>query len=195
VHVVDDGSNDGTVEVALKAGASVSRHDVNRGYDSALDTGIIYAVEAGYFAAITMDADGQLPVANIPEFIRSLQEGGDLVVGNRGKDLPRWSESLFAYFGKRIFGIDDPFCGMKGYRLNFIKAVGLESNERSIGTKLALRMVAKGAKHTNVPIQVVPRDGVSRMGSRLKSEFVLFKAALHGVIYYQNIRKPTRRAR
>lgn len=189
VHVVDDGSSDLTPEVARSAGASVSRHPRNLGYDAAIDAGIEYAVERGYFAAVTVDADGQLPVDRVPDFIAHLAQGADIVVGDRGGSFPRWSESLFALFGKRFLGLSDPFCGMKAYRLGYVRNVGVKSDYPSIGTGLTMRMLAHGAKLSNIPIKVIPRDGASRMGSRIRSEIVLSKAVVKGLAYYRRNRK------
>lgn len=184
VHVVDDGSTDLTSEVAREAGASISRHSVNKGYDGALETGIIYALENGYETAITVDADGQLPVDQIPKFIGHLREGADLVVGNRGSGFPRWSETTFAFLGKRVLGLEDPFCGMKAYRLEYVAKVGAKTGYLSIGTGLAIRMLAEGAKLKNLPIKIAPRDGASRLGSRFRSEIALGKAVFKGLVCY-----------
>lgn len=189
VHVVDDGSVDQTSDAARGAGASVSRHPINMGYDRALDTGIGYALDNGYLVAITVDADGQLPVERTPEFIALIEQGADVVVGARGGGLPRWSETAFAFVGKRLLGLTDPFCGMKAYRLDFVRRVGVRSDYTSIGTGLAVRMIAAGAKLANVTIEVTSRDGVSRMGSRIRSEILLGKAALKSLLCFLRHRK------
>ncbi len=59
VVVVDDGSSDRTGAVAKEAGATVLRHEVNRGKGAALKTGFHWAVENGFDGVITLDADGQ----------------------------------------------------------------------------------------------------------------------------------------
>lgn len=189
VHVVDDGSSDQTAQLAQQAGASLSHHPVNRGYDGSLETGISYAIAQGYDAAITVDADGQLPVERIPEFISLLENGYDIVVGDRGGDFPRWSETLFSFIGKKVMKLNDPFCGMKAYRLAFLKKIGLKNSNLSIGTETTIRIVAKGGKLKNLLITVAPRTDVSRMGSRLKSEIVLGKAVFVGLHYYLKNRK------
>lgn len=184
VHVVDDGSSDQTAQKAQEAGASLSRHPVNRGYDCSLETGISYALAQGYYAAITVDADGQLPVERIPEFISLLENGSDIVVGDRGGGLPRWSEILFSFIGKRVMELSDPFCGMKAYKLDFLRKIGLKNSHLSIGTETTMRVLAHGGRLNNLPIEVTLRDGVSRMGSRIKSEMVLGKAVFVGLSYY-----------
>ena len=59
VIVVDDGSTDGTSEVAEAAGATVVRHKENSGYDAALASGYARAIELDCDAVATIDADGK----------------------------------------------------------------------------------------------------------------------------------------
>ena len=64
-----------------------------------------------------MDADGQLPHHKIPSFIKTIKKGAAVVIGKRSV-IPRFTEKLLANFSSLIYGIDDPFCGMKAYDLN-----------------------------------------------------------------------------
>ena len=94
VLVIDDGSSDATGAVAAKAGATVLRHDVNRGKGAALRTGFRWALENGYDAVITLDADGQHLPHEIPKFIGARADSrADLIIGGRaqhfGGMLPR----------------------------------------------------------------------------------------------------------
>lgn len=184
VLVVDDGSTDATIENAEKFGATVVRHQVNSGYDAAITTGVGHALDCNYTYAITLDADGQLPTSSVPVFIQQLRNGADLVVGDRGGNFPRVAELVFSRLGKSLLGISDPFCGMKAYRVNYVRHVGVLSSYQSVGTGIAVRMKTRGAKIKNVPIEVVPRNGSSRMGSRICSEVLLGQAAIRGVYYF-----------
>lgn len=84
VVVVDDGSSDGTGDVALALGALVLRHEVNRGYGEALLTGYRFALHARVRVVLQLDADGQHPPEEIPRLLDALEEGvADLVVGSR----------------------------------------------------------------------------------------------------------------
>lgn len=89
VVVVDDGSDDGTAEVAAAAGATVLRQVPNQGKGAALRRGFRHALETGAEGAITIDADGQHDPAEIPAFIAAFGAAGpdgprpDLVVGAR----------------------------------------------------------------------------------------------------------------
>lgn len=84
VLVVDDGSRDQTVARAEEAGAQVLRQTPNQGKGAALREGFRWALQQGYQAVITLDADGQHDPAEIPVFLQAYdQNGGDLIVGER----------------------------------------------------------------------------------------------------------------
>jgi len=82
VLVVDDGSADSTVEVALGLGAIVAPLPFNLGIGSALRTGFRYALEHGYDRAVQVDADGQHDPAQIATLLSHL-DGADMVIGSR----------------------------------------------------------------------------------------------------------------
>lgn len=84
VLVVDDGSTDATAEIASAAGATVVTHHPNRGKGEALRTGFRWALERGYDAVLTLDADGQHDPTEIPAFLGADAERSvDLLVGAR----------------------------------------------------------------------------------------------------------------
>lgn len=90
VLVVDDGSADQTAERAEAAGATVLCQRPNRGKGAALQAGFRQAIEAGYEAVVTLDADGQHDPAEIPTFWRAYQlRRADLIIGQRDfKQMP-----------------------------------------------------------------------------------------------------------
>lgn len=84
VMVVDDGSDDDTVQVSEENGADVLLQKPNQGKGSALKAGFRRAIEQGFEAVVTLDADGQHDPAEIPKFILSYEEtGADLIIGAR----------------------------------------------------------------------------------------------------------------
>ncbi len=87
VLVVDDGSTDGTPEVARRAGARVLQNPENRGKGYSLYRGFQQALAEGYDAVITLDADLQHPPEKIPEFLQKAREGYYVVVGSRFHDM------------------------------------------------------------------------------------------------------------
>jgi glycosyltransferase involved in cell wall biosynthesis len=126
VLVVDDGSGDGTAEVAAAAGAQVIGQTPNRGKGAALRAGFRVALDGGAEAVITLDADGQHDPAELPAFLaayarRTLAgEPTELIIGRRDfrrmppvRRLSNWLGTLLlsSALGRRI---DD---NQSGYRL------------------------------------------------------------------------------
>jgi glycosyltransferase involved in cell wall biosynthesis len=84
VVVVDDGSSDGTSEVARSAGATVLRHAINRGQGAAIQTGLTYAVGTGRPYVATFDADGQHQPSDLANMLSTLRSASaDVALGSR----------------------------------------------------------------------------------------------------------------
>ena len=181
VIVVDDGSTDETSSIARKAGARVVRHELNRGYDAALATGLADASAQGYELVITMDADGQHNPDLIEPFIMALRRGADLVVGVRDYHQ-RFSESLFAWIGKRFWGISDPLCGMKGYRLERFASAGQFDRYPSVGTSFAIYAARNGLAISEIAVRTRPRVGTARFGRGLRANYIILKALMLGLL-------------
>ena len=94
VVCVDDGSQDDTAAVALRAGAHLVRHPVNLGQGAAIQTGIEYArSQPGAEVFVTFDADGQHRVKDVMRMIdRLTAEDVDIVIGTRFADQGVHSE-------------------------------------------------------------------------------------------------------
>lgn len=180
VLVVNDGSNDQTSSTAEKAGAVVIDSSSNQGYDCALNLGYQFALHHNFNTMITFDADGQLPVDSLPFFIKDVCSGYDLVVGVRST-FPRFCEKILGIFSKSFLNLQDPYCGMKAYRLDFCSIKKIFSDYGSIGTDLALTIALNGGLISNIPISIKARSGQSRFGNRLVSELRLFPSMLYGI--------------
>jgi Glycosyl transferase family 2 len=84
VLVVDDGSRDGTGEVAAEHGAIVARHVINRGGGAALRTGYRLMVDSGAEVVVTLDADGQHLPSEMPRLVQPVLDGEvDVAHGSR----------------------------------------------------------------------------------------------------------------
>ena len=137
IIVVNDGSSDSTLQKCNKMGVNVISHLSNKGYDEALNTGFREAIDRNYEVIITFDADGQHDPRMIDIFLRYIDEGYDLVIGNRSRKQ-RIGEIIFSIYASYMYGISDPLCGFKAYRAKLYKKLGYFDSYGSIGTQLAL---------------------------------------------------------
>ena len=178
VLVVDDGSTDKTYRAATESGAVVIPNKINKGYEHCLNVGYSYAHKLGYDLMITMDADGQFPSKSIPKFLDAIEGGASLAVGRR-KKISRVCEKLLSFFSSRFGTILDPYCGMKAYKLKVLTRKNF-SDYNSIGTSLAFEYFEKNLKCANIDIYVDERQGKSKFGGKLASEFKLIHSMFIG---------------
>ncbi len=179
--VVDDASSDQTGDIARKAGALVVRRDSNGGYDRALNSGFAFASSLGFSFVITMDGDGQHLMELVSTFIDELNQRADVVIGIRPA-AARVMERVFSIFARIVYGIHDPLCGMKGYRMSLYRSVGCFDSYGSVGTELILFAAKNRKRIIQVRIPITERSGPSRFGQTLKANWMLFKAFVGGVI-------------
>jgi glycosyltransferase involved in cell wall biosynthesis len=164
VVVADNGSTDGSIQIAEDHGARVIRVP-ERGYGAALRAGI--ASSRSPFI-IMGDADDSYDFTDVPRFVEKLREGNDIVLGNRfqGGIKPGAMPPLHKYFGNpgltallnTLFHahIGDGYCGMRGFTRSLYDRLDL----RSSGMEFALEMVIKsaqiGARIAEIPIVLWP---------------------------------------
>src|SRR5690606_27932406 len=166
VLVVDDGSDDGTAEIAEAGGATVVRHAVPLGNGAAVKRGIRCA-NRGWI--LLLDGDGQHPPDAIPAML-ALAERFDMVVGSRGgrggsvhRNLAnRIYNRLASYVTARR--IDDLTSGFRLVRADVLKSfVYLLPNTFSYPTTITLAMLRAGYSVAFHPIRVRPRAGRSHI--------------------------------
>jgi glycosyltransferase involved in cell wall biosynthesis len=103
VIVIDDGSSDQTADLAASQGIRVIRHPFNLGYGVAIQTGIKYALRAGYEFTVLFDADGQHDPSSISSLLVPCQAGeADLVVGSRFQEPRSYAPPFFRGMGMKI---------------------------------------------------------------------------------------------
>jgi glycosyltransferase involved in cell wall biosynthesis len=164
VIVADNGSTDGSIQVAEEHGARLVRVP-ERGYGAALQAGI--AAARGPFI-IMGDADDSYDFTDVPRFVEKLREGYEIVMGNRFKGGIKAGAMppLHQYFGNPgltallnfMFhaGIGDSYCGMRGFTRDLYDRLDV----RSTGMEFALEMIIKaaqiGARISEIPIILWP---------------------------------------
>ena len=174
--VVDDGSTDDTGSIARAHGAVVVRHPSNLGYDAALRSGILRALDDGADVIATIDADGQHDPDLVHAFIEPFSDDAvALVLGVRSV-IPRVTERLFNAFTRARFGVPDILCGLKAYRAELVRAHASELDRATIGTGLALAALRSGATARFVPVPVRPRSDSPRFGTVLSANARIGKA-------------------
>lgn len=175
VLVVDDGSTDATAILARDAGAIVVSHESNLGYDAALNTGLAEAARRGFEAVVTLDADGQHDPSLVARFIVSLQSGADVVLGVRN-ERPRIAEHLFAVYTRMCYGIADPLCGLKGYRIAVYRRLGHFDSYGSVGTELMLFAARRRLRIEQIPFRVGQRADAPRFGQLISANRRILRA-------------------
>ncbi len=102
ILVVDDGSKDKTADIARSKGAIVISHKRNLGLAEAFKTEMKNCLDLGADIIVHTDADGQYPASSIPELIKKVKKGNDLVLGSRfGKG--KYSGSIMKKIGNIAF--------------------------------------------------------------------------------------------
>ena len=178
--VVDDASHDTTGQVSREAGAVLVRQPVNGGYDSALNAGFRRASDLGFRYVLTMDADGQHDPESARLILEELENGADVVVGIRPTKA-RFAERLFATLTHTRYGIRDPLCGLKGYRMDVYREQGHFDSRGSIGTELMLFAARRGKVVSQVEIPVRERVGTPRFGNALRGNLKILRAAVQAI--------------
>jgi len=172
VIVADNGSGDGSAELAETAGARVI-HEPVRGYGSAYLAG--FAAARGEYIVMA-DADLTYDFNEIPRFLAELEVGADLVIGDRMQNIHPgampWhhryiGNPLLSSFLNLLFhtGVSDAHCGMRALRRDRLDLLDL----RATGMEFASEMVVRAAKAKldirQFPIEYHPRGGESKLSS------------------------------
>lgn len=178
VIVIDDASNDSTAAKAKEAGGIVIRHECNKGYDMALNRGFAEATRLGSDVIVTCDGDGQHDPNVLPKFIQPLLNiEVDMVLGVRRRKA-RWSEFVFGLYTNWRFGVMDPLCGMKGYRIELYNRHGCFDSMHSIGTELCFASLAHGASFKQVPVPIHERNSKTRFGRSLRADLRILRSLI-----------------
>lgn len=164
IIVIDDGSTDGTANVALNAGASVAKHPINRGAGAACMTGIALARAHNWPCVVFMDADGQHVPNDILAIYETFQEQEtDLVIGNRFGGKANEIPALRRFFNGLANRLTNIFCSgsysdtQSGLRLLGPKAIAkidLLQDDFSYCSEMIIQADRKGLKIREYPIQV-----------------------------------------
>lgn len=178
IIAVDDGSKDGTAEIADRLAAEhaqvrVVHHAVNRGYGGALRSGFA----ASRFALVSfLDGDRQFRVADLGHLIARMAEGDDpdVVVGYRLKRADPPIRVLYARsyrLALRIFyglKVKDPDCACKLFKRASLEGIRLESQGGFLSGELLVKLLQRGRTIAEVGVPHYPRTAGTQSGANPK---------------------------
>jgi glycosyltransferase involved in cell wall biosynthesis len=181
VVVVDDGSTDGTAEIAAaRSDVLLVRHEENRGYGASLRSGFSAALELGAESIITMDCDGQHEPSHIVQFCDELSTcGADIVSGSRY--LPE-SGAVGVVPGERQavnqrvtevvnratgWSLTDSFCGFKAYKADALSRVRIDEPGYAMPLEFWARAWAAGLTVCEMPVERIYNDHDRSFGQDL----------------------------
>jgi glycosyltransferase involved in cell wall biosynthesis len=161
IIVVDNGSSDHSAEIATAAGARVVRHEV-KGYGSALKRG--FAEARGRYI-IMGDGDLTYDFGALPDFVHTLDEGADLVMGSRLRGsiepgampfLHRWVGTPFLTTVLNVLyktHISDANCGLRGFSTAAIRNLNLKCNGMEFASEMVVKAAQKRLAVSETPIR------------------------------------------
>ena len=160
--VVDDGSTDGSAEVAVAHGAKVLSHGENRGLGAAVRTGLVYARGTGAWAAAFLDADGEYDAAELARLLEPIGRGdADYVVGSRFRGTieamlrrrragNRVLTALTSLLARRR--LSDAQSGYRALGSSALASVEIQ-HDYNYAQVLTLELLGKGFRYAEVPIR------------------------------------------
>ena len=191
--VIDDGSPDGTADLAEAFGSEIGRVEVLRraeksGLGSAYRDGFRFGLTGGYDILVEMDSDLSHDPASLPSLIEAVKQGAALAIGSRyvpGGLIPNWSWSRRALsrygnrYARRMLNLSahDATSGYRAFRATMLDRVGLEdvrADGYGFQVEMAYLVERAGGPVAEVPIEFRDRKaGTSKMSSRIVVEAMM----------------------
>ena len=172
VVVADNDSEDDSARLAERAGARVVV-EPRRGYGSAYLAG--FAASRGRYIVMA-DADLTYDFSEIPRFVEALQQGAEMVIGDRMDNIqPGAMPWLHRYVGNPILtgllnlffrtGVNDAHCGMRALRSDVLARLDLRTTGMEFASEMVIRASKEKLRIAEFPIEYHPRGGESKLSS------------------------------
>jgi dolichol-phosphate mannosyltransferase len=198
VIVVDDGSPDGTADLAERVGpeygdVTVVRRDAKNGLGEAYRTGLALALEHGAEVCVQMDADLSHDPAVLPALVGIVELGADLAIGSRyvpggvTENWPRRRRMLSRWGNRYAAGIlglavNDATAGYRAYSAHALRVAGYERGAaQGFGFQVEMthRLVRSGGRIVEYPIAFRDRErGDSKMSASIVKEALVLVVKL-----------------
>ncbi len=187
VLVSDDGSVDGTAEIARKAGAKVLSSPVNMGVGHATRLGCEYAIEKmGADSIVLIDADGQHPPEEIPKLLAKLEEGYEFVFTNRFGDsrqmpwIKQVGNSVLTHAANFLSGVNitDSQSGFRAFESKAYGKLDMRSDGYDVCSEFVLEVGRKHIKYCEVKIKAVYDEWTEVKGTDITSGIRISMAML-----------------
>ena len=169
VIVVDNGSDDGSGDLAREAGATVIE-EPRRGYGSAYLTGL--AAARGEYI-VMVDADLTYDLREIPQFVAALEAGAQVVIGNRMDRIRPGAMPLLSRIGNPILSrflnalhgttVGDVHCGMRALRRDVLPVLSLRTTGMEFASEMVIRAARERLDMREIPVTLHPRAGQSKL--------------------------------
>lgn len=193
--IVNDGSKDDTKEICAKRGYNILNLPVNLGLSGAVQTGMKYAYENNYDAAIQYDGDGQHDAAYIGKMCEALAEGNDIVIGSRF--VTEKKPFTARMIGSRVIAamikiktgvrINDPTSGMRLFSRSMLKEFAYSMNY-GVEPDTVSYLIQRGAKVKEVQVVMKEREAGTSYLSFWKSISYMMRMAV-SIMIIQFFRK------
>ena len=194
IVVVDDGSGDGTRDVARAAGVPVLALPVNLGVGAALQTGFLHALEEGYDVAVQLDADGQHDPADLAKLLAPIEAGrANLSIGSRYVDgasgyhapvLRRIGMVLFSALATAVTGrpLKDTTSGYRAYDRGVMELCRADFPQDYPDAPLLIQLARAGFVLEEVPVAMRPRTRGQSFYTWTKSLYYPYKTLLASLV-------------